>query len=192
MQRRPAPPIPEWLRALLPPQIRRSLIPLGAHAIHVMELGEPSARPSVVMLHGNPTWGFLYRKVAERMDPGCHVVLPDLVGLGLSDKPGDPTWHTLDRHGALIGALFDALALDRVVFVGQDWGGPIGLRALADRPDRCAGLVLMNTVIGPPHPGFRPTPFHRFSQLPWVSDVAFRALGFRVRHTTTHACIGEL
>src|SRR5947207_800196 len=64
------------------------------------------------------------------------------------------------------------------VSVGQDWGGPIGLRALADRRERLAGLVVLNTVVGPPRPGFKPTAFHRFARLPLVADGVFRLLGF--------------
>ena len=178
MERLPAPPIPDWLSALLPAQIRRYRARVDDVALHVMELGRPGPRPSLVMLHGNPTWGFLYREIAEQLALDCHIVLPDLAGLGLSDKPRSPAWHTLERHSALIRRLLDGLELDRVVFVGQDWGGPIGLHALAERPTQVAGLVLMNTVVGPPLPGFRPTPFHRLSQLPGVSDLLFRGLGF--------------
>ncbi len=172
------PSLPPWLSALLPPEIRRSIVDVEGLHLHVMELGQPSAdAPSIVMLHGNPTWGFLYRRVAEHLARGRHIVLPDLPGLGFSDKPRDPAWHTLARHGHIFGALLDRLALRALVFVGQDWGGAIGLRALADRPERIRGLVLMNTVVGPPHPGFRPTAFHRLSQAPIVSDLAFRLLG---------------
>jgi haloalkane dehalogenase len=144
--------------------------------MHVMEQGE--GRP-VVMLHGNPTWGYLWRKVAVALagEP-LRIILPDLVGLGLSDKPRDPSAHTLENHARWFGALLDTLALDRFIFVGQDWGGPVGLRALADRPTRVAGLVLANTVIGPPRPGFKSTAFHRFARLPVVADVAFRVAGF--------------
>jgi len=86
--------------------------------------------------------------------------------------------HTLEGHAALVGGLVDALGLDRFVLVGQDWGGPIGLCALADRPGRAAGLVLLNTVAGPPRPGFRPTAFHRLARVPLLSDLVFRGLGF--------------
>ena len=172
-----APPLPDWLARQLP--FRRSLVDVGdGLRMHVMEQG--AGRP-VLMLHGNPTWGYLWRKVAAALagDP-VRVVLPDLVGLGLSDKPRDPAQHTLANHGRWLGALVDALALDGLVFVGQDWGGPIGLRALAEHPRaaRVAGMVLANTVIGPPRPGFRPTAFHRFARLPLVSDVVFRLGGF--------------
>ncbi|HEX8952656.1 MAG TPA: alpha/beta fold hydrolase, partial [Polyangia bacterium] len=170
-----APALPEWLDRQLP--FRRSLVDVGdGLRMHVMEQG--SGRP-VVMLHGNPTWGFLWRKVAAALagDP-LRIVMPDLIGLGLSDKPRDPAAHTLENHARWLGALIDALELERFVFVGQDWGGPVGLRALADRKERVAGLVLANTVIGPPKPGFRPTAFHRFARLPLVSDLVFRVAGF--------------
>jgi cis-3-alkyl-4-acyloxetan-2-one decarboxylase len=170
-----APALPDWLDRQLP--FRRSLVDVGGGVrMHVMEQG--SGRP-VVMLHGNPTWGFLWRKVALALtgEP-LRIILPDLVGLGLSDKPRDPAAHTLENHARWLGTLLDTLGLDRFVFVGQDWGGPIGLRALADRPSRLAGLVLANTVIGPPRPGFRPTAFHRFARLPLVSDLVFRVVGF--------------
>ncbi len=181
MQRLPAPPIPEWLSALLPAQIRRFTAHAGGHDLHVMELGRPGPRPSIVMLHGNPSWGFLYRKVAELCALDNHIILPDLVGLGLSEKPPSADWHTLEGHAQVIAALLDGLDLGEVVFVGQDWGGPIGLLALAQEPGRCAGLVLMNTVVGPPMPGFRPSAIHRISQLPLVAELAFRTLGLPQR-----------
>jgi haloalkane dehalogenase len=104
--------------------------------------------------------------------------MPDLPGLGLSEKPRDPRFHTLERHARVMGALLDALAPGRLVLAVHDWGGPIGLAALADRPGRLAGLVVTNTGVGPPRPGARPTAFHRFANLPVVSDLAFRLLGF--------------
>ena len=173
-----APALPDWLERQLP--FRRTLVDVGdGLRMHVMEQG--SGRP-VVMLHGNPTWGFLWRKVAAALagEP-LRIILPDLVGLGLSDKPRDAAAHTLENHGRWLGALLDAVVPERdgrLVFVGQDWGGPVGLRALADRPARVAGLVLANTVIGPPRPGFRPTAFHRFARMPVVSDLVFRVGGF--------------
>lgn len=170
-----APALPAWLDRQLP--FRRSLVDVGGGMrMHVMEQGE--GRP-VVMLHGNPTWGYLWRKVAVALagEP-LRIILPDLIGLGLSDKPRDAGAHTLENHARWFGALLDTLGLDRFLFVGQDWGGPIGLRALADRAPRVAGLVLANTVIGPPRAGFKSTAFHRFARLPVVSDVAFRVAGF--------------
>lgn len=174
MEKLPAPPLPPWLDRMLP--FDRYVVRAGRHRMHVMESG--SGRP-VLMLHGNPTWGFLYRKVATLLEKEpLRLIMPDLIGLGLSDKPRRAGEHTLERHAGWIGALVDGLDLRDLVFVGQDWGGPIGLRALSDRRDRVAGLVILNTVVGPPRPGFRPTAFHRFARMPIVSDLAFRLVGF--------------
>lgn len=177
MNRLPAPDLPSWLLPLLP--FRRYAVQVGDQRMHVMEAGE--GRP-VLMLHGNPTWGFLYCKIATRLagEP-LRLVMPDLVGLGLSDKPQDPGWHTLENHARQVAGLCDALELDDVVFVGQDWGGPIGALALAAEPGRMTGTVLLNTVTGPPKPGFSATAFHRLSQTPVVSDLLFRGLSFPQR-----------
>lgn len=173
MDKAPPPALPPWLEQMLP--FERYLVDVGEHRMHVMEAG--AGRP-VLMLHGNPTWGFLYRKVAaELKGEPLRLVMPDLVGLGLSDKPRALAAHTLENHGRWMAALIERLDLKEPIFVGQDWGGPIGLWALA-KTGRMAGLVLMNTAVGPPRPGFRPTAFHRFARMPLVSDVAFRLLQF--------------
>lgn len=172
-----APPLPGWLERMFPAGMDRRLVDVGGVRMHVAEWR--SAGPTVVLLHGNPSWGFLWRKVvAELAGDGLHLVVPDLIGLGLSDKPPDLEAHQLSAHGAWFGHLLDQLAPGPVYFVGQDWGGPIGLHALASRMPRLRGLVLANTVVGPPRPGFKPTGFHRFARLPIVSDLVFRGLGF--------------
>ena len=114
---------------------------------------------------------------SRRVYAPLRLVLPDLAGLGLSEKPRDPAFHTLENHARVVGALLDALAPGPLVLVLHDWGGPIGLAAMADRPGRLAGLVVTNTGVGPPRPTTRPTRFHRFANLPVVSDVAFKLLG---------------
>jgi pimeloyl-ACP methyl ester carboxylesterase len=172
--RLPPPPLPGFIARALP--FERSLVEVGPLRLHVMEAG---AGPAAVLLHGNPTWGFLWRKVAAPLAAaGLRVVMPDLAGLGLSDKPRDASFHTVENHARTVGALLDAVAPGKLLLVVHDWGGPIGLAALAGRPDRLAGLVVTNTLVGPPRPGFRPTRFHRFAHLPVLSDVAFRLLGF--------------
>src|SRR5438034_11712102 len=122
-----APALPDWLDRLLP--FRRYRVQVREHAMHVMESGPPDA-PAVLLLHGNPTWGFLWRKVALALGQArLRVVMPDLNGLGLSDKPPAQV-HTLDFHASQLEHLILALKLERLVFAGQDWGGPIGLAAL--------------------------------------------------------------
>ena len=173
----PPPAYPAWLERMFPEGMRRRMVDVDGVRVHVAEWGPPDAQP-VLMLHGNPSWGFLYRKVvAELIGQPLRLVVPDLVGLGCSDKPHDPSVHTLVHHGRWIGNLIDRLRLEDIVLVGQDWGGPIGLHAFRHRLDRLRALVLLNTVVGPPRPGFRATAFHRFARLPVVSDLVFR-LGF--------------
>jgi pimeloyl-ACP methyl ester carboxylesterase len=169
-----APGLPGWLGAMVP--FQRYVVGTEVGKIHVMEVGE--GRP-VLMIHGNPTWGFLWRKVAGLLKgERLRLIMPDLLGLGLSEKPDDAGAHTLERHASAIGGVVDALGLAGVVLAVQDWGGAIGVLAFAERRERLAGLVLLNTVVGPPRPGFRPTAFHRFARMPVVSEVAFRWLGF--------------
>jgi haloalkane dehalogenase len=118
---------------------------LPAVRIAYVDEGPREADP-VLCLHGEPTWGYLYRHVLPPLVAAGHrVVVPDLVGFGRSDKPTRVEDHTYARHVAWITGLVDALDLDRVTLVGQDWGGLIGLRVLADRPDRFAGAVVANT-----------------------------------------------
>ena len=127
--------------------------------VHVMEQGE--GRP-VVLFHGNPTWGYMYRKVAaELKDDPFRLVMPDLIGLGFSDRPPGASHHTLAYHSRWMVSLLGQLDLEDAITVVQDWGGPIGLHALAQRPGLMTGLVVLNTTIGPPKPGFQPTAFHR-------------------------------
>jgi pimeloyl-ACP methyl ester carboxylesterase len=176
------PPLPGWLEAMFPRGMRRRMIDVGDGLhIHVAEWGPESARP-VFMVHGNPSWGLLYRKVVADLlaTPGVplRLVVPDLVGLGCSDKPRLAAIHTLENHGRWLGAVIDALDLRDMVWVGQDWGGPIGLHALSTRLDRVTGMVILNTVPGPPREGFRATAFHRFARIPVVAEVVFRGLGF--------------
>ncbi|MCE9578273.1 MAG: alpha/beta fold hydrolase [Deltaproteobacteria bacterium] len=172
--------LPTWLDAMFPPGHTRRLVDVGGARMHFWEWG--SGLP-VVLVHGNPSWSFLWRKVvAQVLSQGqrIRVIVPDLIGLGLSDKPRDPAAHTLAAHARWLGALLDQVAPTELVLGVQDWGGPIGLGALAERPerlDRLRGLVVLNTVLGPPREGSTPTAFHRFARLPLLAQAAFR-LGF--------------
>jgi haloalkane dehalogenase len=107
----------------------------------------PADGPLVVCLHGEPTWSYLYRRVmAVLADAGCRVIAPDLVGFGRSDKPVEQSDHTYARHVEWMrAALFDELDLRDVTVLCQDWGGLVGLRLLAENPDRFAGVVAANT-----------------------------------------------
>ena len=171
----PAPELPTWLASQVP--FTRYRVDVGdGMQMHVMETGR--GRP-VLMVHGNPTWGFLYRKVAMSLQgQGLRVVMPDLIGFGFSDKPRDFKAHSIRNHSRWLGALIDQADLRDVIFMGQDWGGAIGLHPFVSRPDRLGGMVILNTVLDPPPPGFKPTAFHKFAHMPLVSDLAFRVLPF--------------
>ncbi len=100
----------------------------------------------VLMLHGEPTWSYLWRKVAPPViDAGYRVILPDLPGFGRSDKPIGEDWYSYDRHVEAIKALVEDLDLRDATFVLHDWGGPIGLRLAVELADRVSRLVLMDT-----------------------------------------------
>jgi haloalkane dehalogenase len=101
----------------------------------------------VLCLHGEPTWSFLYRTMMPVLAAaGLRVICPDLIGFGRSDKPADQADHTYARHVEWVRALvFDTLDLRGVTLVGQDWGGLIGLRLVAEHPDRFARIVAANT-----------------------------------------------
>lgn len=168
------PPLPAWLAALLP--YRRAIHRLSSgERLHYLDAGEPAA-PPVLLLHGNPTWSFLWRKGIALL-PDFRCVAPDLLGLGLSDRLPRMEDHTAERHGAAIAELVTALDLRDLILVGQDWGGPIAVQVGLRCPERISGLVLANTaVVLPAYP--RGRAFHRFSRLPLVSDLVFRGLGF--------------
>ena len=114
--------------------------------VAVLDEGPREAQP-VLLLHGEPSWSYLYRKmVPVLLDAGFRVVAPDLVGFGRSDKPVRDEDYTYARHVEWMrSVLFDAIDLRDVVLVCQDWGGLIGLRLLAEHPDRFARVVAANT-----------------------------------------------
>jgi haloalkane dehalogenase len=107
----------------------------------------PDEGRTVVLLHGDPTWSFLWRSVIPVLaDAGLRVIAPDIIGFGRSDKPADVSEHSFARHVEWVrAALFDALDLHDVTFVGHDWGGLIGLRLLAEHGERFAAFVATNT-----------------------------------------------
>ncbi len=104
--------------------------------------GEP-----VLLLHGEPTWSFLYRKMIPALAASSRVVAADYFGFGRSDKPAPRDFYTYERHYESIERLADALDLRDLTLVLHDWGGPIGFRLAVERPERVARLVILNTGI---------------------------------------------
>ncbi|MQA34750.1 haloalkane dehalogenase [Modestobacter roseus] len=118
----------------------------GRLRVAVLVEGPDDGEP-VLLMHGEPSWSFLYRRVVPVLTAaGLRVVVPDLVGFGRSDKPTEPTDHSYARHVEWMRqALLDELGLTGLTLVAQDWGGLIGLRLVAENPDRFARVVVANT-----------------------------------------------
>ncbi len=115
--------------------------------MHCVDEG-PRDGPVVLMLHGEPTWSFLYRKmIPVLVGAGLRAVAPDHIGFGRSDKLADRTAYSYAGYVDWMLAFLDALELRDVTLVCQDWGGPIGLSALAAGPERFARVVVANTIL---------------------------------------------
>ena len=123
--------------------------------------------PPILMVHGQPTWSYLYRKmIPPLVAAGYRCVAPDLMGFGLSDKPQNESAYTLRRHVELVPGLIEKLDLQSVIAVGQDWGGPISLRYAIDHRDNVRALVILNTLVRTP------------PSMPLIFKLIFRSGGF--------------
>ena len=137
--------------------------------VHYVDEGPSDASP-VLMLHGEPSWSYLYRKMIPIVAAGGHrAVAPDLVGFGRSDKPTAREDYTYASHVEWMRELlFDQLDLREITLVCQDWGGLIGLRLVAEHPDRFARVVTANTLLPT---GDEPPPEAFFSWRKFSQDV---------------------
>ena len=138
----------------------------GSLRMHYADEG-PSSTAPVLMLHGEPSWAYLYRKMVPIIaDAGHRAVVPDLVGFGRSDKPARREDYTYQRHVDWMHGFVDALDLKDITLVCQDWGGLIGLRLAAEQPDRFARIVAANTFLptGDRPPGEAFMRWQKFSQ----------------------------
>jgi pimeloyl-ACP methyl ester carboxylesterase len=136
------PDLPEWLHEAYPFPTR--LADMGQYRMSFVDEG-PADAPPLLLLHGNPTWSFLFRDLIRQASGRFRVIAPDHVGFGLSDKPRDANYHTLVRHTENLASLTAALDLRNVTVVAHGWGGPIGLGYAVANPDNIARLVLCNT-----------------------------------------------
>jgi haloalkane dehalogenase len=112
--------------------------------IHYLDEG---AGDPVLLLHGEPTWSFLYRKLIPSLSGVGRVVAPDYAGFGRSDKPTERGWYTHDRHYEVLERFVEQLDLQHVTAVVHDWGGPLGFRLAVEHPERIERLVILNTGI---------------------------------------------
>lgn len=146
----------------------------GTLRVHYLDEGPPDAAP-LLLLHGEPSWSFLYRHmIGPLAEAGHRVVVPDQVGFGRSDKPSQTGDYSYARHVAwMSGLVFDELNLTEITFFGQDWGGLIGLRLVTAEPDRFARVAIANT--GLPDGSMRPSDafmaWQKFSQTTPVFPV---------------------
>jgi len=117
----------------------------GRLRIQYIDEGAPGAEP-VLLMHGEPSWSFLYRKMIPIITTeGYRAIAPDLVGFGRSDKPSDRNDYTYNGHVEWMLAFLDGLNVEGINLVCQDWGGLIGLRLVADRPESFSRVVVANT-----------------------------------------------
>lgn len=134
--------------------------------LHYLDEGDSDA-PPVLLLHGEPSWSYLYRKMIPVLtSAGRRAVAPDLIGFGRSDKPASRDDYTYQRHVDWVKELVTTLDLRSATLVGQDWGGLIGLRVLAEDPDRFSHVVTANTFLptGDIPPGEAFMAWRKFSQ----------------------------
>lgn len=139
----------------------------GTLRVHYLDEG-PADGPVVLCMHGEPSWSYLYRKmIPPLVAAGLRVIAPDLVGFGKSDKPSEKADYTYERHVAWMQqAIIDHLDLADATFFGQDWGGLVGLRLVAENPERFARVVIGNTGLptGEHPPGEAFMAWQKFSQ----------------------------
>lgn len=165
--------IPEWLLRQLP--YNHYTIDVGKKNMHVMEKG--NGKP-IILVHGNPMWGYLYKKVLDQLDnTSARLIVPDLIGFGFSDKIkiGE---HSLEAHTEWMSNFFKTIKEDSIGLVIHDWGGMIGVAGAMRAGKKINGLVVMNTSVTAPKDGFNPTWFHNLSQMPIISDLLFRIFNF--------------
>ena len=160
-------------------------------ALHYIDEGPRDGRP-VVLVHGNPTWGYLWRNfIPPLVGVGYRVIVPDHLGFGRSEKPDDAAVYQIPRHAARLEQFLESLDLSEVTLVCHDWGGPIGLSWAARHPDRIHSLVILNT--GAHRPPWRvkmPLSLHVI-RLPLLGEIVVKGFhgfvrGFLFRGGVVH------
>ena len=141
--------------------------------VHVLEAGEGFP---VFLMHGNPTSGFLYRKVVEKLPLNkVRVIMPTSLGLGFSSKiPASE--HTAENHIYWINKVLKELKLKELVYAGQDWGGPIGMGALSLSPELLKGAVLLNTGFNAPKANADLSPAHAIVKTPVIGELLLEVI----------------
>ncbi|MGH8492175.1 MAG: haloalkane dehalogenase [Moraxellaceae bacterium] len=138
----------------------------GQLRMHYLDEG-PRDGAVVLLLHGEPSWSYLYRKMIPVLSAaGYRVIAPDLIGFGKSDKPAERKDYSYQRHVDWVRSALQQLSLQDITLVCQDWGGLIGLRLVGEHPERFARVVAANTMLptGDFHPGAAFLKWQEFSQ----------------------------
>ena len=133
---------------------------------HYVDIGEGEV---IICLHGEPTWGYLYRNMIPPLAENNRVIVPDHMGFGKSETPLDRE-YTLKTHTENLSALIDDLSLDQITFVMQDWGGPIGTAFTVRHPEKVKRLVYMNTVAGYGVVSESVTPINQSPWFKWIGE----------------------
>jgi haloalkane dehalogenase len=161
---------PEWVDPQLFPFESR-FVELGGARVHYVDEG---SGPTLLMLHGNPTWSFLYRGMIAVLRERFRCVALDYPGFGLSDAPAG-YGYTAAEHSEVVADFVSALDLREWTPVMQDWGGPIGFGAALREPERVAALAILNTWAWPLQGNWSPELFSRLLGGP-IGDLAIRHL----------------
>ncbi|MEM7016092.1 MAG: alpha/beta fold hydrolase [Pseudomonadota bacterium] len=144
--------------------------------LHYIDEGPRDGRP-VVMVHGNPTWSYLYRRFIQAVvESGYRAIAMDHLGFGRSDKPDQVSLYEIPKHASRCEALLESLDLQDATLVVQDWGGPIGLAWAARHPQRVSKLFILNTFFQRP-PGKVPLPLPlKLFRTPGVGELMVKGM----------------
>ena len=167
-------PLPEYAAKHLTKEYKSYFVEVEPGIkVHVLEVG--TGFP-VFMLHGNPTSGFLYRKIAEELPKDrLRLIMPTMVGLGFSSKV-PASAHTVNNHMRWINSVLVQLQLTELVYSGQDWGGPVGMGALSLSPALIKGAVLLNTGFGAPTEPVNLSVPHAVVKIPVFGELMLEAI----------------
>ncbi len=162
-------PLPDYAAAMVNSNYKSYFIEVEPGIkVHVLEVGEGFP---VFLMHGNPTSGFLYRKIVEDLPlDSVRVIMPTSPGLGFSSKiPASE--HKLENHIQWINTVLNELELKELIYAGQDWGGPIGMGALSFSPDLLKGAVILNTGFNAPTINVDLSPAHATVKTPLIGEL---------------------
>jgi haloalkane dehalogenase len=154
--------------------------------MHYLDEGEGEP---VLLLHGEPTWSCVYRKLIPPQTRAARCVAPDYFGFGRSDKPTERNWYSYDRHSESLARFARELDLKDLTVVVQDWGGPLGFRLAVESPERVKRLVVLNTGIGARAPNEQWLRFQAFMRRVDTDIVPGQLVRLSLVQPTTDAVI---